>query len=972
MKNNIHSLMKKALLLIIPAFFLYGCGVWADFTTYFNLYYNASDLFDSAEKAIKEQKQDIFAAKVAPIPGNASQTLNKVIEKCSKVLQFHNESDFVDDALLMLGKSFYYQRNYQKALRKFKELLATRPNSDLILETQLWVGKTQMRLRQYDDALTTLKDVRQKAIAEGEDEIIDDSYIEEIRYEIGQEDYNTAITSLQNFLKETGNDELGAEAAFELGKLYEDINDDSSAVTAFQKVFDFSPSYDTEFEAKIELGKALRESGQPEKALEVFDDMRSEDKYSDTFDEIDVQLGKTLNTLGKTDEAIDIFMRVDTTYSRKVTSGIAKYELGKIFEDKYHNLDSAAYYYASASRATAPPEIITEATKKDQLFKKYFSLRDELYSLKRKLVYAENPDEFVKDSINYQVELERLQMDAVDRNGSAVKDTSAVKDSAQIAADSLKQNQKDINNVPDRRQPVRPDNRRRDFAQNNNQNEEPKNPELEAFLRKPPPQRPTQPVDTLKKDVLRNEFELGNLFFTELDLPDSAYNYYLDILDNFSDSTFRAKTLYALGSFFEVKNENSKADSLYKVIYDNYRNESIVNAAAVKLDKPLINLDYDPADSLYKRAENVFMKNDFDSSLTEFSNIYKKYPKSPFAAKALYASGWILENKKDMLDSAAVVYDSLAARFPKSNYATKVLPKLKYYKEEQAKEKKRMEDSLKTIRALIDEYARKKEKPDSLKLAAVKDSLGLRSPETAIAKSDSLVADSLKMISDKKDSAVSDSAKWAAALRKNEQADSSHKKMPAANLEKVDSLKADSSNAVMKKKKPRLSLDSLKMIEKDLMKKLGIKPEPKKVEMADSSKHAISKADSLMEMNKAIIDSINRARGFNPDSAYKKQNGLPDSGKAGVRQMHRADSTKMKKQNEPDSTGSQAVKSKSAAPAAFTGPSTEKNTDSAKIGKQPEPDRINADTVKQVINKKTRPEKAEQAESDSTGTKTKK
>ena len=75
-------------------------------------------------------------------------------------MQFNSNSSYVDDALMILGKSFYYQKNYLKARRKFEELISTQPESDYILEATLWIGKCDMRLKNYPDGLTILKDVR--------------------------------------------------------------------------------------------------------------------------------------------------------------------------------------------------------------------------------------------------------------------------------------------------------------------------------------------------------------------------------------------------------------------------------------------------------------------------------------------------------------------------------------------------------------------------------------------------------------------------------------------------------------------------------------------------------------------------------------------------------------------------------------------------------------------------------------------
>jgi hypothetical protein len=101
-----HISLKKFIFLL-PAFLIFGCSIWGDFTTYFNLYYNTKDIFNQAEDAINSQKQDLFSTDELTVPGSAVQLLNKVIEKASQILQFHKESAYVDDALLMLAKKLF-------------------------------------------------------------------------------------------------------------------------------------------------------------------------------------------------------------------------------------------------------------------------------------------------------------------------------------------------------------------------------------------------------------------------------------------------------------------------------------------------------------------------------------------------------------------------------------------------------------------------------------------------------------------------------------------------------------------------------------------------------------------------------------------------------------------------------------------------------------------------------------------------
>ncbi len=141
--------------------------------------------------------------------------------------------------------------------------------------------------------------------------------------------------------------------------------------------------------------------------------------------------------------------------------------------------------------------------------------------------------------------------------------------------------------------------------------------------------------------------------------------------------------IYALGSYYLTIDNKERADSLFNVIYDNYRNESIVNAAAAKLDKPFIDLNYDPAKEDFEDAEYIMQNENYDDALQLFYNVHIAYPNSPYAAKALFTSGWILENKLSQPDSAASVYDSLVVKYPTSVYVRSIAGKLSFYKQEQ-------------------------------------------------------------------------------------------------------------------------------------------------------------------------------------------------------------------------------------------------------------------------------------------------
>ena len=678
MKKLYHPQKAESILIAISLFavVLSGCSIWTNFTTYFNLYYNASKEFNEAEEQIKAQQKELFAPEEVKA-GAQNKTLTSVIEKLSRLLQFYSESSYVDDALLMIGKSFYYQGDYLKALRKFDELLTKFPNSDLVLETKLWVGKADFKVRKYDEGNTILDEVKETAEKENENDILTQAYIEQISYLITTENYPDAINYAEKLIEVSGNDEMNASVEYEIGKLYQENDQLPEAAKAFAAVQNYSPDYETNYNSRLEYGKIQRQLGNSKSALEIFEDLKSRSIFNEYLDKTELQIGLALMDLNRTDEAFTQLSMVDTTYKQLPTSGEAKYYLGQIMEREYKDYDSANVYYSNVGKSPAPTEIQEEAKKKNLLINNYLGLRKSIDKNYRQLVYLENPDEFTKDSLAYANELARI--DSLNK----------IKQEQNLS--KQQENDQRSRRLPERQVAKQPETN-----------------QIAGTEEIKPPVKPNISADSINSIISKDEYELAGLFFTEFDRPDSAFYYYNWILNNHPNCPYIGRTLYALGVYYLTINQKEKADSLFEIVYDKYKNESIVNAAADKLNKPLIDLKYNPAEKQYLQAENILNENKYYEALSVFKDIYNNYPKSSFAPKALYAQGWIMENKLMKPDSAAIIYDSLTTKFAGTEYAKSVLPELMEYKNEQ-KRIKASKDSAKAVSMMKESQQNKKD-----------------------------------------------------------------------------------------------------------------------------------------------------------------------------------------------------------------------------------------------------------------------
>ncbi len=659
--------MKYKLIIFTTLVFIFsGCGVWRDFTAYFNGYYNAAKIFDEAEAQIISQKKEIFTFNEVQ-PQNATvQNLNKVVEKLSKILQFKSNSGLVDDALFMTGRSFYYQKNYQKGIRKFTELIANYPESGLILDAQLWIVKSQFRLKNYNQALQIMDGLYKKASEEEKSEIMAELLIEHATYFIVNENYSEAIKKAGEFLELSGDNQKKARVAFETGNLYAKINNYEKAAEFYSKVNNFTPDYETEFEAELAFGKIQRELNNSQKALEIFGKIRSEKNYSEYLNRTELEIAFTHLKLQNFDEALYKFKLIDTAFSNTSSSGIAVYNIGKLMEFHYENYDSANSYYKKTMNSRAPKEILDSAYSKVAIFSKYQNIMGNLNFYKKQLEYINDSTAYKRDSIAYFVEQARV--DSLNKE-------------LQAKAGNVQQ---EVTQNPAGRGSRAQTGNARNTQQNQNLQQVKNNLRF--------PSKPRVSIDSVKSILAKNEYELGGLFFTELDHLDSAKYYYEHILNNYRGSNYEGRTLYALGSYYLTVKQDKKADSLYQIVYDNFKNESIANAAAQKLNLPLIKQKIDPAEEIFLNAEVKFQQENFDEAVKDFIGIYRQYPKSSYAPKALYTTGWIFENKLGKPDSAVSMYDSLVIKYPSTQYANQVREKVEIYKMHKEEESLRNEE----------------------------------------------------------------------------------------------------------------------------------------------------------------------------------------------------------------------------------------------------------------------------------------
>jgi TolA-binding protein len=348
-----------------------------NFSTYFNTYFNANENFndaydDYATKVLAgyNEKQDSIFAK-PQLSQESVDKFNVAIEKASKVIQYHKSSQYMDRAVLLIGKSYFYLGDYLKAERKFGEFISKLKSSPYLDEALLYLAKTQLRLENEGPAIERLNTLIKTS---KEKNVVSESYQSLAEYFLNKKDYENAVANFKKAIEYSGDSEFKSQMQFLVASVTAKINP-KIAAKEFDKVLDYNASYDLEYLARLNTSKYLILNGKFSEANDIIEDL--EVKYKDVPDNLSkVNYMHAFYYEQKKDykNSQEHFYELIKEFPGTVPSADASFKLADYFESKNDYLRALMYYRFSTEQSNKGTFYI-EALKKANTFKRYFELK---------------------------------------------------------------------------------------------------------------------------------------------------------------------------------------------------------------------------------------------------------------------------------------------------------------------------------------------------------------------------------------------------------------------------------------------------------------------------------------------------------------------------------------------------------------------------------------------------------------------
>jgi tetratricopeptide (TPR) repeat protein len=602
--------------------------------SYFNGYYNAKRLFSDAEDEIKTaalltRGKEIPAAQANQIPATAKQKLGQVIDKCSYILAFHSTSSLVDNSLLLIGKSFFYQTEYLKAERKFAELLAQFPNSSLALESQLWYARSEEKLGKLNDGVRASEAVILAAQTNNENEIETQAHelLGVLYRRMNQTD--KSIAEYEKAVSIANNDADKCDALIRVGDIYFADGQYKKAVEVYLRIEEYTSDIYLIYYSKLQASIAYREMGEQNKGLDLVNSMIDNFRNKEYLAALLFERANNYAASGRRDDAIAEYIYVDTTYARTEYAVRSAYQLGSMFEKEIGSYQQALKYYSEVNAATGP-SIIAEGRRKFIALTRYFDAWHRLNTADSLL--------FVLSDTTHKIVLDTLNTIAADSTHRKVTHADSL--SAISHIDSLKA--KNIVSDTTKRKPV------------------------QVVVQ---PMLPSADSLHILKSIAAQE--LGDIFYSEVVEPDSAFHWYNQSLTWNYNHSRSPRILYILAELSRINTEKKfPAPEEYHVRLDHDFPESIYADEARRfLRKTNSTVKTDPALEYYSRSEKQLDAQLYEKAIETLRFIIQSFPKSPFAAKSEYAIGWIMENRLAQPDSAILQYKRVIKDHKGTTYA---------------------------------------------------------------------------------------------------------------------------------------------------------------------------------------------------------------------------------------------------------------------------------------------------------------
>jgi TolA-binding protein len=240
---------------------------------YFNTFYNAKNYFRQGRKLVVHDTLKVD-----------NEAFDKTIEKTTSVIVKYPGSRYVDDAIFMMGASYYYKGDYRRALDKLDFFVMNYPDSKYYDDALYYKGLAHYKEGKSAQAIIALSEAQQSKQYRVKAMIA-------LCYVYFRDANYAALTTEADALLEEGIDKTERRWLLRLlGEAYMEQNKYAEAAEAFHELLLITRTREEEREIKLKIAESYLEVGEYDKCREFLEG-QSDPEFKAILADLNVKLG---------------------------------------------------------------------------------------------------------------------------------------------------------------------------------------------------------------------------------------------------------------------------------------------------------------------------------------------------------------------------------------------------------------------------------------------------------------------------------------------------------------------------------------------------------------------------------------------------------------------------------------------------------------------------------------------------------
>ena len=368
-------------------------------TAHYNAYFYANQWLEEVQQAIETSFQpnynkilDVFTPVDTTVISSNQEKLDDAIKKAATAIQFHKNSDWVDDSYVLIGKVKFYQGKYQEAIQTFKYVKGISDDDDAVHDGLIALLRTYVDYGEMNNAIAVSDFLKKEELNKQNQQNL---YLTRAHMYQKRNDLNNMVQNLVEAVRLMAMNEGSAKIYFIIAQIYQNLGFDAEAHNNYLACIKNNPPYELSFYASLNMAQVfeLARSNDLKKVRRYYIKILKDRKNKEFKDKIYYEMAEFEMKQDELDQAIEFYeSSIAANVGNQRQKAYSYLKLGLINYDSLKDFSKAKAYYDSTMQVLPVDEPDYELIQERQQILEEFVTQLNTISLQDSLLTLSNMD----------------------------------------------------------------------------------------------------------------------------------------------------------------------------------------------------------------------------------------------------------------------------------------------------------------------------------------------------------------------------------------------------------------------------------------------------------------------------------------------------------------------------------------------------------------------------------------------------